>query len=594
MDDYMKNLRTLRDSLVDSSIIQTTVLVHRVLEDLADHGEILEDIRKSLHLLYIVYYPTENVFPVLNDLLYARSAEPDLRNACLAGTREEMLDTVLGWTIGASPISTIVRPEGTDIHYSESSRVLWICGVSGSGKSTIAHSVASRLKDMDRLGSFYAFDYRSSASSELNPNTLFSTIARDLADRDVERKRRLVESIRHKKALRTSSNTSTQFSEFIVKPASELGAIGDTIVVIDAFDESASVADRAQLLEILTSRATDIPVGLKFVVTSRFELDVQKNMRIGHLPKGVDMFLLDSIPDDSTSHDIKMFVYHTLSDVEEVKSCAVELNQLVEKSQQSFQWASTACRFIRAVDDGDGGDPRDRLKRVIEATAGGLDELYEFILDRNFGKSQPSALSRLKSMLGLMACAAEPLPLRLLVMLSLSNSDPTEDGLKDDLNNFRHTARLLASLLSGVHELDTPVKALHASFTDFLRDSKRSGKYSIDWDRWTRQITHRCLEIMVCGGLKFNICEFPSSFMRNNEVEKLDEIICDSISLGLSYACRYWPRHVAELNYYESSEVDPLLLSLLRHHFLSWLEVMSLLKSNPQTALRSQVSLSFH
>lgn len=441
--------------------------------------------------------------------------------------------------------------------------------------------MASRLEEIGRLGSFYAFN--DALQVDINPSTLFSTIARDLADCDVTRKKRLVEAIRDNTALRQSSNVSKQFSEFIVAPASELGAIGDTVVVIDAFDESASVSDRAQLLKILTSRATEIPLGLKFVVTSRFEPDVQKAVGIIQHPKGIDLFLLDSIPDDSTSRDIKTFIHHHLANDEQLKLHTYDLDQLIAMSKQSFQWASTACRFILGVNDGDGGSLRDRLQRVIQQKAGGLDVLYLFILDREFEKAHSGTMSRLLSLLSLIACAAEPLPLQSLVALSLQK--PTEDDYLD----FHRMAKSLASFLSGVQDLNTPVKPLHTSFADFVRDPKRSAKYSIDQGH----IAHRCLETMVSGGLKFNICDFPSSFMRNEEVEKLDEVIRDRISIALSYACRHWPRHVGELNYYESSEVDPLLLSLLQHHFLSWLEVMSLLKSNPQTALRSQVSILF-
>lgn len=508
-----------------------------------------------------------------------KNSKLNIKDICLPGTRKDTIDTVLGWATGAASTSILANREGTDIQYSTESRVLWICGLSGSGKSTIARSVASQLEKIGRLGSFYAFNR---AHSELNPSTMFTTIARDLADCDDTREKRLVESIKDSTARRLSPNVSDQFSEFIVAPASELGVIGDTIVIIDAFDESSDVAGRAELLHILTSRASEIPLGLKFVVTSRFEPDVQQNVGTSQHSKGVDLFLLDNVTDDSTSHDINMFVQYKLANDDQLRHQKTDLDRLAKMSEQSFQWASTACRYILAIDDGKGASRIKRLSHVIESTAGGLDELYKLILDHNFGAADHNTSSQLQSMLGLIVCAAEPLTLRLMVVLSFTNDAPP----KAELSSFHQMATLLASLLTGVHNLDTPVKPIHTSFADFLRDPERSAKYSID----QHHITLRCLEIMVCGGLKFNICEFPSSFMRNDDVGKLREIICDKISMALSYACRYWPRHVAELDQDESGEVNALLLTLLRDHFLSWLEVMSLLKCNPHTAITNSYS----
>ena len=45
--------------------------------------------------------------------------------------------------------------------------------------------------------------------------------------------------------------------------------------MIDAFDEIGSAQDREDALEILTKRAHELPDGLRIVVTSRFEQDIQ-------------------------------------------------------------------------------------------------------------------------------------------------------------------------------------------------------------------------------------------------------------------------------------------------------------------------------
>lgn len=95
-------------------------------------------------------------------------------------------------------------------------------------------------------------------------------------------------------------------------------------------------------------------------------------------------------------------------------------------------------------------------------------------------------------------------------------------------------------------------------------------------------MTRRCFEIML-RGLRFNICDFPSSFQRNKDVENLGSIISAKIPLLLSYACRHWPYHASELE--DMTDSKPLLVRLLGTQFLYWLEVMSLLECNPNVAL---------
>jgi hypothetical protein len=132
-------------------------------------------------------------------------------------------------------------------------------------------------------------------------------------------------------------------------PSADLPVVGDTVAVIDAFDEIGSAQDCADALEILTKRAHELPDGLRIVVTSRFEGDIQKALQSPDAV-GVDYILMEDIPNDLTMRDISAYVRDALRDAEDLEPA--DLNKLVNAAGDSFQWLSTACRYIH--DDNDG------------------------------------------------------------------------------------------------------------------------------------------------------------------------------------------------------------------------------------------------
>jgi hypothetical protein len=115
----------------------------------------------------------------LDDIAYAEGARYDPERQCLPGTREEVLKEITDWinsTDGLMP------------------RMFVLSGVAGSGKSSIAHTIARLFDDVGRLGSSFCFDRANQAKLRLD--TFFSTIARDLADLDPQRKQSLWRVVR--------------------------------------------------------------------------------------------------------------------------------------------------------------------------------------------------------------------------------------------------------------------------------------------------------------------------------------------------------------------------------------------------------------
>ncbi|KAG1851441.1 hypothetical protein DFJ58DRAFT_746276 [Suillus subalutaceus] len=112
----------------------------------------------------------------LGDIAYAKGVGLNTMKQCLPGTRTEILSQITDWINGSGDAAE---------------RVLWLSGPAGTGKSAIAHTIAKWFNDMGVLGSCFCFDKAQEA--EKHHEKVFSTIARDLADRDPEMRRSLAD-----------------------------------------------------------------------------------------------------------------------------------------------------------------------------------------------------------------------------------------------------------------------------------------------------------------------------------------------------------------------------------------------------------------
>ena len=92
--------------------------------------------------------------------------DASLKPVCLSGTREDMLQTISDW---------IMNVDG------EEPNVLWLHGLAGSGKSTIAATVADQFRTApsQRLGAFVFFERGKTVQG-----SFIRTIAAQLANSD--------------------------------------------------------------------------------------------------------------------------------------------------------------------------------------------------------------------------------------------------------------------------------------------------------------------------------------------------------------------------------------------------------------------------
>jgi len=492
---------------------------------------------------------------------YVGGAGLDTQRVCLEETRHEILDEITTW------INNIED---------NTSRVFWLHGNAGTGKSSIAHTIADRFKKLGRLGSCYCFDRNKMA--EERHKKIFTTIARDLADRDKQMRRELANVVHLDNSLKNTTDILQQWKELIMKPAKTLSEamVGPIVIVIDALDESGESDTRRNLLRILSGKLGDdeshiarLPSHLRILLTSRPLPDIFNALKdVDH----VQQKPMDSIEPSFTKRDIQLYISRELSNLNEMASWnASVVDTLVGASGGLFEWARLACAFIEG-DNEVGLTLRKRFEAVIDKDdrIPLLDGMYKLTLETMFPKGLPKRRARLdlfRSVLAQIIGTAEPLPLGSLRTMRCHFAD------KDDVDAI---IKPMGALLSGTTDPLATICPLHASFPDFLTDESRSNEFFIETSCIHDNLAFASLGVME-DELQFNICKLPSSYLSNSKVVDLAERVEEYISPTLSYSCRFWAVHLQQTAF--NSGLAGAVREFFNHErLLFWIEVLSLLK----------------
>ncbi|KAH9885867.1 hypothetical protein C8Q73DRAFT_608998, partial [Cubamyces lactineus] len=361
--------------------------------------------------------------------------------------------------------------------------ILWLHALAGSGKSTIALTVADWWDKDELLGASY-FCARDGQRS--NINCIFRTIAYQLALRFPVFRNHLTKILETDPNLYSSTPTR-QLEKLIVAPlkAVRADAKSDTpfpahvAVVIDALDEC---TDNDAVSTILKSLALYIGqlAPLKFLITSRPEENITRGFLLQSLDENTHRFALNKLPEDLTKRDIFLFLRSRLAairndfDLGATWPAPERIENLVGLSEHLFIFAALAARYI---EDQAERDPDGRLRRLLDAGNAAaakrgtstsafpiLDALYIQVLNTAAKRLGDALKAQLKLVLGMIVLAEQRL------------SPATLDALLDlPTGTVRRVLPALGAILTIPDREDnaTPIGIIHLSFPNFLVDPVR-------------------------------------------------------------------------------------------------------------------------
>ena len=477
------------------------------------------------------------------------------RQGCLRGTRVDVLLQLEHW----------LKDE-------QDHRVLWLNGLAGTGKSTIAQSFAEISFADGNLGaSFFCsqdFEDRS------NLQAIFPTLSFQLAYRYPLFQEQLVQVLRANPSVGRESLCS-QVEKVIVGPLKATHI--RTLIIIDALDECKDEEPASAILSVLSRYVDQIPQ-VKFFITGCPEPCIRSGFRLKLLRPITEVLKLHDVKPSSVDGDIKLFFRTQLTNIAEDRSdCDLaedwrssnDIDVLCKKAAGLFIYASTAVKFITSESHA----LNERLALItslpqstIHEGKSGIDLLYTQVLKQvfcNVDSDGEELYSHFRSVVGAVLLVFNPLPKKTLANL-LGTSD------------ISTTLCPLHSLLLIPDSVEDPIYTLHKSFPDFLTDSGRckDKQFFVDPSVHHMELLFSCLNLMK-KRLRRKICNLCDNAVLSR-AKDLSTHQKSQIGDALGYACCFWTRHLIKTpsSGCGAEEVHKEIDEFFTTYLLFWIEVL--------------------
>ncbi|KAK6524236.1 hypothetical protein TWF694_005891 [Orbilia ellipsospora] len=500
---------------------------------------------------------------------------------CLPNTREDILTKIKDWAISST-----------------SKHMFWLSGPAGSGKSTVARTVAhnfqhenkkggdwSRLPDAPFLGG--SFFFRRGEKHRSNCSRFFTSLAVNLAqlhhDQHLPGISTSISQTIDKESDISREILTNQFEGLILQSLLSIKPLKRVLLVIDALDECENENEVNVIIRLLW-QLKDIPnQPVRVLFTGRPENFVDR----GFENRDVDGFYrkeyLHEIPEGNIHNDIYIYVQNEFNKIKEGHRRAgtlpadwpddADVRKLVQMAVPLFIVAATICKFLGDEDL----DPKAQLVRIMNRkplllvrSKRSLRETYNQILagrlDDKTDEGKTEFLAEFRDIVGTIVLLETP--------LSCPSLSPLIEKPMDDIH-FR-----LQGFHSVIHvpkEISAPVRIFHLTFREFLFDIETKERdrspFWLDEAQVHKNIAIWCINLMKKELKEKNICQLKSLGTLKKDIPY--DIIQTYLPPELRYAVGYWVHHLVKSGERLKNNDDAHLF--LQENILGWLEATCLL-----------------
>ena len=403
---------------------------------------------------------------------------------CHPDTRKAVRQIILDWIHSESLVSSF----------------FWLYGPAGAGKTAILQAIAEFLCSPDGSGQKFggSFFFCRGKNDRNQGRFLFSTIAYQLALK-VPGLRQHVNRIMELDPTLHTKSMNVQLQTLIIDAFKDLSPLPQRsyLVIIDGLDECRDVAIQQFILRLLCEAITVHKLPLRFLIGSRPESHIRDSFDHESLYTVTRRVVLDETFDPG--RDIRVFLQDgfakicaknsILSYVEQPWPEDGVIDLLVQRSSGQFVYAATVLKFVGA----NLRSPTKLLALVLkpDPTAfSDLDQLYTQILS-----VYPSEVN-IAQVLGIISASHGSL------------AEAIEDIFAMEKGELKLVLRGLSSLLRDENEengecLNEGVISyviphfVHASFSDYLFDSNRSGPFHVNRQEYENQVIMRSFALIM-------------------------------------------------------------------------------------------------
>ncbi|KAJ5880931.1 uncharacterized protein N7473_011984 [Penicillium subrubescens] len=424
-----------------------------------------------------------------------------------------------------------------------SSRLLWIKGDPGKGKTMLLCGVIDELTRLIGYNANIAFFFCQATDVRINNTT---AVLRGLIYSLVEKQPSLLFHVQSRynqagKALFEDINALSALSK-IFKDILKDPTLQNTYFVIDALDECTT--DLPFLLDLVVQESSAYS-HVKWIVSSRNWPDIEERLDTATQRTLISLELNES----SVSDAIRKFIRHKVQQLTEVKKYTDEIRDTVHRHLSS----NSQGTFLK-----------------LKAFPPGLNALYSRMIDQ-VRKSDDAELC--KRILAVMSIVYQPITLDELTALV-----KLPDDLPNDYEAFLQIISICGSFLT-VRE--NVIVFVHQSAKEFLLEKVRIEVFPRGKEAEHLQIFSRSLQIMF-KTLRRNIFDIPFVGISTDEFTQPSP----NPLATAKYACRYWIDHLQDgwcgKDKDHSLDDGGYVDRFLQQNYLHWLESLGILGSVPQ------------
>src|ERR1700722_9976074 len=438
------DLKRAFDSAINLQIAFVSFRISEQVEQLGILSFIFLQFSKWVEIFLATDFNLQKLKPSNVPVLAHSECQPD--------TRLDIIQAIVEW---------VTMP-------SERNNVLWLHGLAGSGKSSIATTIAKHFRRLRRLAAFLPFDRKALS----DPSSVIKTPAYELGSFDQRIGNTISVAILNSSDAKLNTSSLAEQFELLLQPLSSLDSLqadGPIVVILDALDECGTSKSRVSLLKVLAGEFQKLPLCIRVFVTSRKEQDI--NLAFANKPHICAQEL--KITTSRNKDDVTSYLHHKFAEIRDANhllGLASDwpgekiIHTLGSHSGGLFQWCSTAMKLIEEAHD-----PESKVEQLVKAAELGtakvaLNALYTIVFKEAGPWEDENCRNDFQTVIGTILVACQALTLETLDQLV---------GMK---RPALHTIQHFGSVFSW--GLGQPVQFLHPSLLDFLQDIQYSkGNY---------------------------------------------------------------------------------------------------------------------